>query len=128
VESFTRLDRPELTAHVAAVKAGSFHTLAPTTESTLYAFGPGREGQLGSGRAANGANAVSTLTNVVSFAAGTWHSVAVQRDGSVWAWGSNVKSQLCDGTTRDRLEPARIALPDEQMRVVRVAAGGHGRC
>ena len=94
--------------------------LALTRDGRLFAFGRGRDGQLGNGRTVNGAGFVPELTNVVSFAAGIWHSVAARQDGSVWAWGSNSKSQVCDGSTTNRLSPVKLA----PAGIVRVAAGG----
>ena len=73
----------------------------------LYAFGRGRDGQLGNGKSANGAGYVQDLAGVVSFGAGIWHSVALTTDGAVWVWGNNSKSQLCDGATTNRAVPAK---------------------
>ena len=101
-----------------------FHTLVLTKDGKLYAFGRGRDGQLGNGKTANGVGQIPDLTDVVSIAAGTWHSVAARADGSVWAWGNNSKSQLCDGTTTNHPSPTRVTLPGA-TRVARVAAGGH---
>lgn len=124
-EVFTPVLIPELTGKVVAVKSGGFHTLALTKDGDLYAFGRGRDGQLGNGRTTNGVAHVSALKRVVSFAAGTWHSAASLADGSVWLWGNNSKSQLCDGTTTNRTVPTRVSLSSEEPMAARVAAGGH---
>ena len=47
IESFAPVPIPELAGNVAAVKAGGFHVLALTKDGALYAFGRGRDGQLG---------------------------------------------------------------------------------
>jgi hypothetical protein len=120
---FTLAQLPGLTGKIVAVKAGGFHTLALTSDGRLFAFGRGRDGQLGSGRVVNGAGMVEQLDDVVSFAAGIWHSAAVRRDGSAWLWGNNAKSQLCDGTTTSRNVPGRVTMASK---VARVTAGGHG--
>ena len=109
----------------AAVSAGSFHTLALTRDRRLFAFGRGRDGQLGNGLVTNGARIIDALSNVVSFDAGTWHSSAVTADGAVWVWGNNGKSQLCNGTTTNSVVPTKVSLPDD-VKVLRVTAGGHG--
>ena len=110
---------------IVAIKAGAYHALALTKDGQLFAFGRGRDGQLGSGRVVNGASVVDGLTNVVSFAGGIWHSAAVTADGAVWVWGSNGKSQLCDGTTTNRPTPQRVTLPGGAT-AARITAGGFG--
>jgi len=122
VDSFTLVPMPEIAGRVAAVSAGSFHALVLTKDGRVYAFGRGRDGQLGNGRADNGFALVPDLTDVVSIAAGTWHSIAARRDGSVWTWGNDSRSQLCDGATANRNTPAKIDVPGS---VTHVAAGGH---
>jgi hypothetical protein len=124
VTSFTKVPFQELAGQVATLTAGMFHTLVVTKDGKLYAFGRGRDGQLGNGRTANGFTAIPDLTGVVSIAAGTWHSAAVGADGSVWTWGNNSKSQLCDGTTTNRATPTRIAIPGG-LKATRVIAAGH---
>ena len=124
-EVFTAVPIPELAGRVAAVKSGGFHTLALTKEGDLYAFGRGRDGQLGNGGTTNGVALVKGLKGVASFAAGTWHSAAVLADGSVWSWGNNGKSQLCDGTTTNRLVATKVTLSAPDAKATSVAAGGH---
>ena len=116
---------PAGVGQVVAIKAGAYHALALTKDGRLFAFGRGRDGQLGNGRIVNGAGLVEGLTNVVSFAGGIWHSAAVTADGVVWLWGSNGKSQLCDGTTTNQPAPQRVSIPGG-AKVVRVTAGGFG--
>jgi alpha-tubulin suppressor-like RCC1 family protein len=120
-EVFVPAGIPALAGNVVAVRAGGFHGLALTRDGRLFAFGRGRDGQLGNGRGVNAAAPVPELTNVTSFAAGIWHSVAVRQDGSVWTWGNNSKSQLCDGSTTNRLSPVKLAVSG----IARVSAGGH---
>src|SRR5688572_8001596 len=96
---FLEVSLPELSGKVASATAGAFHALVQTTDGKMYAFGRGRDGQLGNGRTTNGFAAIPELSDVVSYAAGIWHSAAVMADGSVWLWGNNSKSQLCDGAS-----------------------------
>ena len=124
-EVFAAVAIPELAGRVVAVKSGASHTLALTRDGELYAFGRGRDGQLGNGRTTNGVAQVTGLKGVAWFAAGTWHSVAVLTDGTAWAWGNNAKSQLCDGTTTNRAVATRISLASPEPRATTVAAGGH---
>ncbi len=125
LDTFTAVPFPELAGNVADVKAGLFHTLVLTKDRRLYAFGRGRDGQLGNGRTANGFTLVADMTDVVSFAAGTWHSVVARADGTVYAWGNGSKSQLCDGLTASRTMPAKVDSLPAQVKIVDVAAGGH---
>ena len=124
IESFAQVPIPELAGNVAAVKAGAFHVLALTKDGALYAFGRGRDGQLGNGKTVNGVTRVPEMTGVVSFAAGTWHSAAVKADGTAWLWGNNGKSQLCDGATANRASPAKVVMA-AGLKVTEVVAGGH---
>ncbi len=126
VETFTRLNLPELNGKVLDIRLGDFHTLVLTKDRKLYAFGRSRWGQLGDNRFTQGGVVYGftpnpVLTNVVSFAAGTWHSVAVKDDGTVWTWGHNDEAELCDGTTTNRRVPTQIA---GLKNVVQVAATG----
>jgi alpha-tubulin suppressor-like RCC1 family protein len=124
LETFALVPLPEIGGKVAEVRAGAFHVLVLTKDNRLYAFGRGRDGQLGNGKTANGAGYVQDLAGVVSFGAGIWHSVALTKDGAVWVWGNNSKSQLCDGATTNRAVPAKVdPLPGT---VTRVVAGAHG--
>ncbi len=124
IESFAQVPLPELAGNVAAVGAGAFHVLALTKDGALYAFGRGREGQLGNGKTVNGVARVPEMTGVVSFAAGTWHSAAVKADGTAWLWGNNGKSQLCDGAMVNRAAPTMVAMA-AGLKVTEVVAGGH---
>lgn len=125
LEVFTPVPYPELAGNVAAVRAGQFHTLVLTKDRRLYAFGRGRDGQLGNGRSVNGFTLVADMTDVVSFAAGTWHSVVARSDGSVYTWGNGSKSQLCDGLTANRAVPTKVDRLPAQVKIVDVTAGGH---
>ena len=124
-EVFTPVAIPELTGRVVAVKSGASHTLALTREGELYAFGRGRDGQLGNGATSNGAAPVRGLKGVVAFAAGTSHSAAVLTDGTVWTWGNNSKSQLCNGMTTNLVVPTKVPLSSPEPRATSVATGGH---
>ena len=125
ITAFAPVPIAELSGKVVAVAAGSFHTLALLRDGTVYAFGRGRDGQLGNGRAVNGQTAVSEITNVTAISAGTWHSAAVRNDGSVWLWGNNQKSQMCDGATVNRTVPTRVETLPAEVKAAGVAAGSH---
>lgn len=89
-------DAPEPLRHIMAVAAGGAHSLALSADGTVWAWGSGDHGQLGSGSTADSATPVqvSGLSKVVAIAAGTTHSVAATADGTAWAWGGNDAGQL----------------------------------
>jgi RCC1 and BTB domain-containing protein len=68
---------------VAAVACGGFHTLAATTSGRLFAWGLGRDGQLGTGLRSShvGPIAVEVEDPIVAIAAGHAHSAAVSKSG-----------------------------------------------
>jgi alpha-tubulin suppressor-like RCC1 family protein len=99
--------------YIVAIAAGNNHNLAICERNgvrTLYAWGCGSSGQLGTGGTTDSeiARQVVTsdgtaLTGVQAIAAGAAHSVAVLADGSIFTWGSNTAGQLgrASGQTMD---------------------------
>jgi alpha-tubulin suppressor-like RCC1 family protein len=118
---------------IVAVSQGQSHTIALSSDGTVWAWGLNQYGQLGDGttmgrpypaqvRLANG----SALTNIVAIAAGDLHTLALRSDGTVWSWGYNWFGQVGDGTNLNvRINPIQVALAQGGMlsNVVAVAAG-----
>jgi alpha-tubulin suppressor-like RCC1 family protein len=84
------------------------HTAAIKTDGTLWLWGGGGNGQLGTN------NTSSRCTPVTTFAGGTnWKQVstgesftsATKRDGTLWTWGYNFNGQLGINNTTDRPTP-----------------------
>ncbi|MGW5127729.1 RCC1 domain-containing protein, partial [Streptomyces sp. NPDC004069] len=110
---------------VAAVDAGTNHSLALRRDGTVLAWGDNAGGQLGDGTTMNrdtpvrvcapGQTAPCTrfLAGVVAISAHGGHSMALLRDGSVLAWGNNGSGQLGDGTTTNRDTPVRVCAPGQ---------------
>ncbi len=96
--------------NMAAVAAGSDHSLFLKNNGTAWACGRGQFGQLGNGGAAdlNTPTQVS-LTNVVAISAGGNHSLFLKSDGTVWASGYNFDGELGDGTTAFKLSPVQVS-------------------
>ena len=74
------------------VSCGVVHTAAIKTDGSLWTWGRGDSGQLGTG------NGDSKNVPVTTFAGGTtwksvvcggYHTVAIKTDGSLWTWGKN---------------------------------------
>ncbi|MFD0154647.1 RCC1 domain-containing protein [Streptomyces sp. NPDC055721] len=107
---------------------------------TPLAWGSNSRGQLGDGttsaastvpgRVCGNATCTLPLDKVVKVASSGEHNIALLDDGSVVGWGRNDIGQLGDGTTTDRITPARVCAVGEPAPcasflkgVVSVAAG-----
>lgn len=97
---------------VTAVANGASHTLALTSDGSVWSWGANDHGQLGDGSTTMRATPlqVAGLSGVTAIAAGFAHSLAVKNDGTVWAWGSNSLGQLGNGdaTATDSKEPVQV--------------------
>ena len=102
------LDPVKMMDDVISVAAGHGHTMAITSDATLWGWGHNMRGQLGDGTTEDRENPVRIMDDVTSvFAVGSL-TMAITSDGGLWAWGSNRSGQLGDGTTEDRKSPVRI--------------------
>src|SRR5581483_5454341 len=105
---------------------GESHSLAVTTDGSVWAWGGNGSGQLGDGTTTDRATParVGGLERVTPVAAGGGpygsHSLALDADGTVWAWGDNSHGELGDGTTTSHPTPTRVA---GLGRVTAIAAG-----
>ncbi len=117
-------------ANARDIAAGEFHSVA-LCGATVYCWGGGDYGQLGTGQLYRGASGskipveINSLTglpgNVDSVAAGQGFSMAVRTDGTLWAWGVNLKHELGDNTQSYSYIPAPVPL----MTGVFKAVGGY---
>ncbi len=82
-----------------AAGAGGAHSLALTSDGTVWAWGDNYYGQLGDDTIWESVTPipVTGLSDVVGVAAGYGHSLALKGDGTVWAWGDEYYGQLGDG-------------------------------
>jgi len=80
---------------VASVSAGFNHTMAITTDGSLWAWG---SGLLGDGTIGSNHTPVKIMDDVASVSAGFGYTLVIKTDGSLWAWGMNTSGQLGDGT------------------------------
>lgn len=103
-------------SHVSAIAAGDFHSLALTSDGTLWSWGSNVYGQLGNGKNFDRYSPVQVtaagkpITSVRAIAAGAYHSLALRSDGTVWAWGYNVHGELGDGTTKNSNAARQVAI------------------
>ena len=93
-------------AHWTAIRAGVFHSLALTTNGTLWSWGRNNFGQLGRGTGGAGTESfntnrpvqIGTNSDWSVIEAGSVHSLAIRTNGSLWAWGANFFGQLGDNS------------------------------
>ena len=88
------------TPNVAAVK----------TDGTLWTWGNGGSGQLGSGNILSRSSPVQVgaLTNWYQVFAGNSFVLSVKTDGTLWSWGNNNVGQLGQGNVIRRSSPVQI--------------------
>lgn len=94
--------------NVTTLGAGSKHTLAVTSDGSLWTWGKNQQGQLGNGTAGANSNVpirVDSLTDFIAVAGGGNHSLALEQGGTVWTWGYNADGQLGDGTNTNSAVP-----------------------
>jgi alpha-tubulin suppressor-like RCC1 family protein len=74
---------------VAAVSAGSAHTMILKTDGSLCACGYNNDGELGDGTTNSNSIPQRVMTGVAAVAAGYRHTMILKTDGSLWACGRN---------------------------------------
>jgi alpha-tubulin suppressor-like RCC1 family protein len=87
------------------VSSGNFHMAAVKTDGTLWTWGNGGNGQLGTNAIITISTPVTTFaggTNWKQVSSGTDYTAAVKTDGTLWTWGSGGLGRLGtnDGITR----------------------------
>ncbi|KAI9192315.1 hypothetical protein LWI28_021086 [Acer negundo] len=86
---------------IVAIAAGEAHTLALSGDGSVYSWGRGMFGRLGTGsesdelfpvriKLENSGKVEDERLKFVGIAAGSYHSLALTDDGSVWSWGYNI--------------------------------------
>ena len=92
-----------------SVSCGNFHTAAIKTDGSLWTWGSGGNGQLGTNNTATRSTPVTTFaggTNWKQVFCGDIHIAAIKTDGTLWIWGGNGQGQLgTNNTTPDRSTP-----------------------
>jgi alpha-tubulin suppressor-like RCC1 family protein len=91
--------------------AGSDHSLALSSDGTVWAWGFNTAGQLGNGTTTDRHSPVplSELSPFIAIAAGPFRSLALSSNGTVWAWGSMATPPNDDtGTLIGSLTPVQV--------------------
>jgi alpha-tubulin suppressor-like RCC1 family protein len=107
-----------------AISAGGNHSMAISSDGTLWGWGDNQHGQIGDGTRVRRYNPIRIMDDVIAISAGRVHTMAITTDGSLWAWGSNRDGMIGDGsesanawdnamsewiiTDNDRLYPVKI--------------------
>jgi len=110
---------------VKAIAAGARHSCALRADQTLWCWGDGSDGTLGTGKLAPSFCAVKVQTNAPfdRIASGTNHMCAIATNGDLYCWGYNSNGQIGDGSSVD------VHLPNKILdNVVSVEAGDRHTC
>ena len=115
-------------SNVVSVAAGYEHTLALRTDGTVFAWGLGDAGQLGTtgpldpncNLCTNAPAQCAGLTQVVAIAAGANHSVVLDINGRVYTFGNGSLGQLGNGGITNLTVPAIVT---GISNVIAIAAG-----
>lgn len=114
------------TGRIVSVSA-SDHCLAVTENGELFAWGNGRDGQLGCGdlRSHRRPRRVDPLRHVraVAVSAGHAHSLVLTSTGEVYAFGRGSSGQLGRAVAQSSSLPVRVEL-NPPVAIAQVAAGG----
>ncbi|MGV3588844.1 MAG: T9SS type A sorting domain-containing protein [Adhaeribacter sp.] len=86
-------------SEVIAISAGSNHSLALTSDGTVYFWGASVTAV---------PLKVNTLTEVAAIASGYNHFIALKSDGTVYTWGSNDAGELGNGTNISSQVPVKV--------------------
>jgi len=113
----------------AELAVGAVHNCVRTTAGKVVCWGYNGDGQLGDGSTVDKhtpAQVLGVQSNVVTIDTGAYHSCALLKNGTAKCWGSNDTGRLGDGTTTNRLAPAKVKnLPSD---VTDISAGFAHSC
>ena len=89
---------------VVKIAVGDRHTLALTSDGTVWGWGQNVRGQLGDNTNSPKPSpiqvgvGVSGFNDLIAISASLENSIALKSDGTVWVWGSNDFGQIGNGT------------------------------
>jgi alpha-tubulin suppressor-like RCC1 family protein len=90
------------------VSGGGSHTAAIKTDGTLWTWGSGSNGRLGTNAVTVRSTPVTTFAggnNWKQVSGGSNHTAAVKTDGTLWTWGFGTSGRLGINATTDRSTP-----------------------
>ena len=109
IETVAEMARPQPTRikrDVIAIAAGSTHSLAITSDGTLWAWGGSIFGQVGNGTTGFVPYPVRIKQDVVAIATSFMYSAAITADGGLYTWGEHDRPQWA--AQLDRILPERV--------------------
>jgi alpha-tubulin suppressor-like RCC1 family protein len=90
------------------ISCGREHTAAIKTDGTLWTWGSGGNGRLGTNNTTTRSTPVTTFAggnNWKQISCGREHTAAIKTDGTLWTWGFGTNGGLGDNTTTNRNTP-----------------------
>lgn len=110
------------------VAVGDFHSCALSEEGTVWCWGDGSAGQLGTGALTAEATpgTVSTDQTFVSVVAGGRHTCALTGSGRAYCWGDNARGQV--GMSNADLVVAPTPIGEDDLVFVELSAGWEHTC
>jgi len=90
------------------VSSGGFHCTAIKTDGTLWTWGGGGSGRLGTNDVTTKSTPVTTFaggTDWKQVSSGGFHCTAIKTDGTLWTWGAGTSGQLGDNTATTKSTP-----------------------
>jgi alpha-tubulin suppressor-like RCC1 family protein len=90
------------------VASGTSHTAAIKTDGTLWTWGNGSDGRLGTNDTTRRSTPVTTFaggTNWKQVSAGPFHTAAIKTDGTLWTWSRGDEGQLGNNAATSRSTP-----------------------
>jgi hypothetical protein len=102
---------PALGNDIISIACGAYHTMAITSDHSLWLWGSNGYGQLGDGSMQERHVPWRSPTlggAVAAVSAGERNTCVLKTDGTVWCWGWNLYGQVGDGTTMDRDVPVQV--------------------
>lgn len=101
------------------VAAGGAHTLYVQSDGTLWSWGYGEYGQLGTGTLDDQFSPVQIGLERTweKVAAGGSSSFAIATDGSLWSWGRNTSGELGHGSTSTEPRPRRVGTGNDWLQI-----------
>jgi alpha-tubulin suppressor-like RCC1 family protein len=93
------------------ISAGVYHNLVQRSNGTLWAWGSGANGRLGTNDIINRSSPVQVvggITDWIKISAGSTHNLALRSNGSLWAWGNGGLGRLGVNDLADRSSPTSV--------------------